>query len=69
MTRNQLLYRYLRSLSPAERRAKCRDIREGLEISSSVLHNWRYGTTPLKKIYFDKIIEIVGVDLNIYVEN
>lgn len=68
MTRNEALNHYLSSLSTKERIAKSRDIREKLEISLSVLCDWRRGRTPLKRVYFDKIIEIVGVDLNIYVD-
>lgn len=68
MTANEALDHYLGSLPRPERDAKSRDIREMLEISRSVLSDWRCGRTKLPSVYFDKIIEIVGVDLNLYVE-
>lgn len=67
MTPNEALDRYLDSLPRPERVAKSRDIREKLEISRSVLSDWRCGRTKLPPVYFDKIIEIVGVNLNSYV--
>lgn len=67
MTRNEALDHYLSSLPRKERVAKSRDIRESLEITRYVLSDWRRGRTNIARIYFDKIIEIVGVDLNSYV--
>lgn len=66
---NKALDRYLGSLTNTERIAKSRDIRESLDVSSTVLCFWRSGRTKLKKVYFDKIIEVVGVDLNKYIAN
>lgn len=67
MTANEALDRYLASLPRPERIAKSRDIREFLGISRFVLSDWRRGRTPIHPVFFDKIIEIVGVDLNSYV--
>ena len=67
MTTNEALDKYLGSLSVKERIAKSRDIREKLGISRFVLGNWRRGRSKLPPVYFDKIIEIVGVDLKVYV--
>lgn len=67
MTPNEALDRYLQSLPNDERIAKSRDIREKLEISRYVLSDWRRGRTPIHPVFFAKIIEIVGVDLNSYV--
>lgn len=69
MTPNEALDQYLRSLSRKERVAKSRDIRETLGISRFVLSDWRSGRTKLSPVYFDKIMEIVGVDLNVCVGN
>ena len=69
MTTNEALDNYLRSLQKPEFIAKSRDIRETLGITRAVLSNWRRGRTPLRPVYFDKIIEIVGVDLNSCVGN
>lgn len=69
MSPNEALDQYLRSLSRKERVAKSRDIREMLGISRFVLSNWRRGRTKLSPVYFDKIMEIVGVDLNVCVGN
>lgn len=68
MTANEVLDRYLASLPFPERVAKSRDIREILGISRFVLNDWRRGRTPIHPVFFDKINEIVGVDLNSYVE-
>lgn len=67
MTANEVLDHYLGSLSRPELNAKSRDIRETLGISRAKLSNWRRGKTKIAPVYFDKIIEIVGVDLNSYV--
>lgn len=67
MSPNEALDQYLRTLPRKERIAKSRDIRETLGISRFVLSDWRSGRTKLSSVYFDKIIEIVGVDLNSYV--
>lgn len=67
MTANEALDHYLDSLPRHERVAKSRDIRETFKISRSVLSDWRRGRTKLRPVYFDKIIEIVGDDLNSYV--
>lgn len=69
MNSNEALDRYLRSLPPNERIAKSRDIRETLGISRFVLSDWRRGRTAIHPLFFDKIIEIVGVDLNSFVGN
>lgn len=69
MTTNEALDYYLGSLPNNERIAKSRDIREILGISLCVLSDWRRGRTKIHPIFFAKIIEIVGVDLNSYVDN
>ena len=69
MTRNEAFARYLESLSRRERRAKTRDIREKLDVSRNVIYDWTSGRSQIKRVYFDKIIEIVGVDLSAGVEN
>lgn len=69
MTANEALDHYLASLTRGERVAKSRDIREKLKISRFVLSDWRRGRTKLAPVYFDKISEIVGVDLNSYFTN
>jgi hypothetical protein len=63
MDQNQILNRYLSSLSDQERIAKSRDIREKLGISRFVLSNWRSGRSKIHPLFFDKISEIVGIDL------
>lgn len=68
MTTNEALDHYLASLPHEERLAKSRDIREILGVSRFVLCNWRRSRSILDPVYFDKIIEIIGVDLNIYVD-
>lgn len=68
MDKNLALDRYLQSLPYEERIAKSRDIREILGISRFVLCNWRRGRTEIHPVFFDKIKEIVGVDLDSYVE-
>lgn len=67
MTANEVLDHYLDSLPRPERVAKSRDIREKLGISRFVLSDWRRGRTSIHPVFFDKIIEIVGVDLKSYV--
>lgn len=67
MNSNEALDSYLQSLPRNERIAKSRDIREKLCISRFVLSDWRRGRTSIHPVFFDKIIEIVGVDLNSYV--
>lgn len=69
MTANEALDYYLGSLPNNERIAKSRDIREILGISRNVLSDWRRSRTKIQPISFTKIIEIVGVDLNAYVDN
>lgn len=69
MTTNEALDSYLRSLPNAERIAKSRDIREMLGVSRFVLCDWRRNRTKLDRVYFDKISEIVGVDLSSYFTN
>ena len=67
MTKNEALRHYLESLSTKERIAKSRDIREQLGVSVFVLSNWTCNRTEIPPLYFDKIIEIVGVDLKSYI--
>lgn len=69
MTRNELLDKYLASLEPSVRIAKSRDIRLSLGISRYVLSDWRRGRTPIHPVFFDKIIEELGVNLYENVEN
>ena len=69
MNYNLAFAKYIRSLSSRERIAKLRDIRQGLNKSPSVVLNWRLGRTELNQSCFDKISEIVGVDLYRYVDN
>lgn len=68
MTPNEALDFYLSSLPRHARIAKARDIREYLGISKCVLSNWRRGRSKLKRIYLDKIMEVLDVDLNSIVE-
>lgn len=63
MTANEALDKYLGSLSYRERVAKSRDIRETFGISKAVLSDWRRGRTKIPKFYFDKIIDILGIDI------
>ena len=69
MSENEILKRYLDSLSNTERIAKSRDIRETLGISWYVLSDWKTGRTKIHPVFIDKISEIVGVDIRKYVEN
>lgn len=69
MTANKALADYLRSLPPAERIAKSRDIREKLCISNNVLTSWRVGRTKIHPVFRDKIIEILGCDIFMDVTN
>lgn len=69
MDKNKILDSYLKSLPTRERIAKSRDIREKLCVSRFVLSDWRRGRTRIHPVFFDKIIEIVGVDLNSFVVN
>lgn len=66
---NAALDRYLASLPNAERIAKTRDIREALNVTSDVVSDWRRGRSELKPDSFDKISEVLGVDLQPYIEN
>ncbi len=63
MTANEALNQYMSGLTNRERIAKSRDIREMCGISTCVLSFWRIGRTPIKKIYQDKISEIIGRDI------
>lgn len=69
MKYNLAFSKYIRLLSSRERIAKLRDIRQRLDKTPQIVLNWRLGRTALDKSYFDKISEIVGVDLNNYVDN
>ena len=69
MKYNLAFSKYIRSLSSRERIAKLRDIRQRLDKTPQIVLNWRLGRTALDKSCFDKISEIVGVDLNNYVDN
>ena len=69
MKYNLAFSKYIRSLSSRERIAKLRDIRQGLNKTPQIVLNWRLGRTVLDQSYFDKISDIVGVDLNNYVDN
>ena len=69
MEYNLAFKKYIRSLSSRERIAKLRDIRHGLDKTPQVVINWRLGRTALDQSCFDKISEIVGVDLYNYVDN
>lgn len=69
MDKNKSLDSYLKSLPTRERIAKSRDIREKLGVSRFVLSDWRRGRTIIHPVFFDKIIEIVGEDLNSFVVN
>lgn len=63
MTTNEILDRYLKLLPHNVRIAKSRDIRQSLNITRSVLSDWRRGRTRLSAETLDKISEVVGVDL------
>lgn len=63
MTQNVALNNYLKCLPMPERRATLKKLREGLHVSSAVITNWRQGTTVIHPLFYDKIIEILGVDL------
>lgn len=69
MITNQSLDRYLASHPNSVRIAKSRDIRSVLKISRAKLSNWRRGLTPLHPVFLREIIEIVGVDRLVDVEN
>lgn len=69
MKYNLAFSKYIRSLSSRERIAKLRDISRGLGKTRYVVLNWRLGRTALDQSCFDKISEIVGVDLYDYVDN
>lgn len=68
MTTNEALDQYLQSLPTKERIAKSRDLRESLKISRYVLSDWRRGRTNLDSVYFSKVQEVLGVDLQNNVE-
>lgn len=63
MTTNEILDRYLKLLPHHVRIAKSRDIRQSLNITRSVLSDWRRGRTRLEPETLAEISEIVGVDL------
>lgn len=63
MTTNEILDRYFKLLPHNVRIAKSRDIRQSLNITRSVLSDWRRGRTRLSAETLDKISEVVGVDL------
>lgn len=63
MTTNEILDRYLTLLPHNVRIAKSRDIRQSLNITRSVLSDWRRGRTRLEPETLAEISEIVGVDL------
>lgn len=63
MTANEALDAYLKSLSPAERVAKSRDICALCDVSYQVLYNWRKGYTPIGKLQRREISKIIGADI------
>ena len=63
MTTNETLDRYFKLLPNHVRIAKSRDIRQSLNITRSVLSDWRRGRTRLEPETLGEISEIVGVDL------
>jgi len=65
MTANEALDNYLGALSPKERIAKSRDIREFCGISRCVLSDWRRGRTSIDLECQAKITE--ALDKNIFV--
>lgn len=64
MTTNEILDRYLKLLPHHVRIAKSRDIRQSLNITRSVLSDWRRGRTRISAETLGKISEVVGVDLS-----
>lgn len=64
MTTNEILDRYFKLLPPHVRIAKSRDIRQSLNITRSVLSDWRRGRTRLSAETLGKISEVVGADLS-----
>lgn len=69
MTANEALDNYLSSLSPKERIAKSRDIREICKKSRFVLCDWRRGRTNIDLAWRDKITEAIGKNIFINVES
>ena len=67
MKTNEALDKYLSSLSRSECRATTHAIKKNLDITATVLCNWRRGRTPLHPVFFDKIIEIVGDDIRKFI--
>lgn len=63
MTANDALDKYLSSLSPRERIAKSRDIRDACRISRFVLCFWRSGRTPIPWYFLPKITETIGQNI------
>lgn len=63
MTANEALNGYFKSLSRPEKRQLAGQLIQNLEISPSVLGNWRCSTTPIKNIYRREISRIIGKDI------
>lgn len=63
MTPNEALDSYLRSLSPRERIAKSRDIREVCQKTNYVLYDWRHGRSNIDIAWQAKITEAIGEDI------
>ena len=66
MTPNEALDKHLTALADSNSvayRAKVRDLKHYLYISTSVLYDWRRGRSRIKPIYWPKITEILGEDI------
>lgn len=63
MTPNEALDSYLRSLSPRERIAKSRDIREVCQKTNAVLYDWRHGRSNIDIAWQAKITEAIGENI------
>lgn len=66
---NLLFDQYMRSLSTSERNVVLRDICEACGVSTNVVYFWRVGRSRLKRVYMDKITEIVGKNIFSNVDN
>lgn len=69
MTANEALNNYLSSLSPRERIAKSRDIRELGNLESWNLSDWKTGRVKISPQWQRKISEIVGKNIFEDVDN
>lgn len=64
--RNLAFAAFIASLPHKEKVACYRDIRETVEVSQDTITHWRLGRSPMRRVYYDKIMEITGVNLDDY---